>query len=1047
MTWLLITKPLSSDQLTDVILNQIRDNILASGVNTARERGDIIYGSDTNVMGGRLHLSEGGFNSFLAARNGELEWLSQLNVNYADYINDAIGFRFLYLDERFIDKDSGLAFIESHLGRSNAAMVCCLVTSADFNEFVLSPVLDTGFRRVHRYIPESLSGSVVLPTDSTIFDVLFDTTSGRYKWDIPSGKTYRVGITTIGDVVGHTDFHLLDVQNDVSLPDFNVLANRDFDSNMLDPDWFVTKNDLETLLVPVSYTFYNSLGRLAVPSGVVLSPRGSLIDVSWNIVNGADSYEIQWRSNTESFIGANTSIISNNSARISSLVEDNIYYIRVKSTSLDDIDSAWSDEYRVVTASQLGRVSGVFARSSAFDTVAVSWRLVDYAEEYIVQWRENGDGYSSSNSSRVIGRLFYNISDLEGNTDYFVRVRAIGVGFTDGDWSFPVEVTTDAAPLGLVTFSLSNITSTSVDVSWNQVSNATNYDLELTDEESEVTITSIIGTSHTLSGLTAEEMYDLRMRARATGFPVGEWSDSLSFTAGMVPAPTATISIAPTSGPSGTSITATWSSTNAVSGSVTIVGVEVASGTSGTYNTTLTGSDVVTLVFTATGAGGETVSDSATFTFDVVVPPDPPPTASISVSPSTVTTGTSFRLTWSSTNAVSGAIETASSVIVASTTGGSQLFSSPFTGVFVYTFTVMHADGREASDSATLTVNAVVVPPDPPPTASISVSPSTVTTGTSFRLTWSSTNAVSGAIETASSVIVASTTGGSQLFSSPFTGVFVYTFTVMHADGREASDSATLTVNAVVVPPDPPPTASISVSPSTVTTGTSFRLTWSSTNAVSGAIETASSVIVASTTGGSQLFSSPFTGVFVYTFTVMHADGREASDSATLTVNAVRRGTRGHSSFTSLQTAGNSNNLFGIIQCYVVDKDVNETNVLVIPQQPDNVELVLNSGAIDVTWDDPMSIYTDAISDYEYEIEYRNAYVEDDGSRSWVSVSNIMTPNVTVTMNDIPVVALPHELGNLGSWIEVQVRAVNVDEDNLVLKYSPWSVSRYILIE
>jgi hypothetical protein len=176
--------------------------------------------------------------------------------------------------------------------------------------------------------------------------------------------------------------------------------------------------------------------------------------------------------------------------------------------------------------------------------------------------------------------------------------------------------------------------------------------------------------------------------------------------------------------------------------------------------------------------------------------------------------------------------------------------------------------------STALAQPLTVLPPPPAPTVTINISPSTIIVGQTATVTWTATNASacmasgawSGAEAISGTLGISPTTSGDLSYALSCTGA-----------GGTASATAPLTVNAV-------PTATISVSPTTISVGESATLTWSSTNATSC---TASGAWAASeATSGTSSVSPATSGTLDYTLSCSGAGGT-ASTSATLTVNAA----------------------------------------------------------------------------------------------------------------------------------------------------------------
>ena len=244
------------------------------------------------------------------------------------------------------------------------------------------------------------------------------------------------------------------------------------------------------------------------------------------------------------------------------------------------------------------------------------------------------------------------------------------------------------------------------------------------------------------------------------------------------------------------------------------------------------------------------------------------PTVSLSATPASVASGGSATLTWSSTNVTSC---TASG----GWSGGRALFGGPeSTGPLATSASyALDCSGPRGSASASATVNVS-------PTVSISANPTSVASGGSSMLTWSSTNATSCVASGAWSGAVA--ISGNQSVG-PLTASSTYSLTCTGAGG---STSASATVAVSGAPPPPPaPTVSLTANPSSVASGGSSMLTWSSTNATSCAASGAwsGSKALSNSTGES---TGALTTTSTFTLACTGAGG-SASGSATVTVTGT----------------------------------------------------------------------------------------------------------------------------------------------------------------
>jgi hypothetical protein len=329
-------------------------------------------------------------------------------------------------------------------------------------------------------------------------------------------------------------------------------------------------------------------------------------------------------------------------------------------------------------------------------------------------------------------------------------------------------------------------------------------------------------------------------------------SASESTTVTVVPAPTVTLTAIPASIASGQSSTLTWSSTDATSCAAS-GGWSGLKATSGSEDVSPSSTTIYRLA--CTGPGGN-ASDSATVT---VTATPAPPTVSLTANPESIATGQASTLTWSSTNATSC---TASGGWTGTrATSGSLSVSPASTTKYRLACT---GTGGTTSDSATVTVTATPAPP----TVTLTASPTSIASGQSSTLDWSSTNATSC---TASGGWTGTkATSGSESVSPTSTTKYRLACT---GTGGTSSDSATVTVV-------PAPTVTLTANPTSITAGQSSMLTWSSTNATSC---TASGGWTGTkATSGSQSVSPASTTTYTLACTGI---GGTTSQSATVTVS------------------------------------------------------------------------------------------------------------------------------------------------------------------
>ncbi len=230
------------------------------------------------------------------------------------------------------------------------------------------------------------------------------------------------------------------------------------------------------------------------------------------------------------------------------------------------------------------------------------------------------------------------------------------------------------------------------------------------------------------------------------------------------------------------------------------------------------------------------VYGSATEDCSVYVSPASPPTASLTVNGVhnlTVNPGDAYSFAWNSTNGTSfSSVYSTNSVACAQAAGatGNQTTNIPWiadtangsagpytapTSQAGCTYTVTYevsGPGGHAFD------NIAVIHALPPPTASLTASPSTIDSGQSSTLSWSSTNATSC---TGTGFSTGGKTSGTAS-TGALTQTSTYQVTCFNSVGTSAPASATVTVLQ--------PNVTISASPQRVPSGGSITVSWNATN-------------------------------------------------------------------------------------------------------------------------------------------------------------------------------------------------------------------------
>jgi hypothetical protein len=263
-------------------------------------------------------------------------------------------------------------------------------------------------------------------------------------------------------------------------------------------------------------------------------------------------------------------------------------------------------------------------------------------------------------------------------------------------------------------------------------------------------------------------------------------------------APTVNLTANPPSIQQGQSSTLTWSVSDATS-------CFASGGWSGNKNPnggqqTVSPSTTTTYTLTCTGPGGSG-SDSATITVTQTPPPPQAPSVTLTASPTQTVYGGSTLLVWTVQNATS-CIGNSSPVTswggAKNPNGGSQTVSGLTSTTF---FNIYCTNAAGQSDSATVTVTVGAQPVNVP-TVNLTASPTSVTSGGSMLLSWTSTNATFCNASSSNSQWNGTVVADGSKQVSNLTSTTTFSITCTNTSGS-ASDSVTVSVTSVPTPDNP----------------------------------------------------------------------------------------------------------------------------------------------------------------------------------------------------------------------------------------------------
>ena len=281
------------------------------------------------------------------------------------------------------------------------------------------------------------------------------------------------------------------------------------------------------------------------------------------------------------------------------------------------------------------QVTGVGATADDYDSITVTWNAPTDADSYFVHWDTDssfGDATEAVISSG--STVTYQITGLQEDTTYYVRVYAFFEFFGVGTSSSSVSATTDLQPPGQVSgVSLTVDSDTEIAVSWTAALRADGYRVEWGTTSGTYTgSAATTATSYTVTGLTYSTTYYVRVVATRTGADDGTPSDEESDATQVPPTPGQVSGVGATADDHD-SITVTWSAATDADGYVvqwdtdSAFGspseADISSGSTVTYRITGLQEDTtyhVRVYATRTGASDGTPSDSVSATTELQPP-------------------------------------------------------------------------------------------------------------------------------------------------------------------------------------------------------------------------------------------------------------------------------------------------------------------------------------------------------------------------------------------------------------------------------------------
>lgn len=245
-------------------------------------------------------------------------------------------------------------------------------------------------------------------------------------------------------------------------------------------------------------------------SKISASARGTSVTISWNKVSKATDYVVEHYVNgTWKQVGTTSSL----SYKVNGITQNGVNMFRVKARR-NYSGVYYNGGYTYVNAEVTdipSTVTGIRSTSNTSTSNTITWNASKKAEGYeVYQWIGTTDSY------KLIGTTTstkFTNSKKSSGTMYRYKVRAFNN--VDGqriEGAYSSEFTTCTLPAN-VSFSLCSTDVDSITLNWNKVSKATGYQVEMYTNGTWKTLSTLSGTSYTVSDLSQNTAYRFRVRA------------------------------------------------------------------------------------------------------------------------------------------------------------------------------------------------------------------------------------------------------------------------------------------------------------------------------------------------------------------------------------------------------------------------------------------------------------------------------------------------------------------------------------------------------
>lgn len=180
------------------------------------------------------------------------------------------------------------------------------------------------------------------------------------------------------------------------------------------------------------------------------------------------------------------------------------------------------------------RPTNLTASNVAGRTATLSWTENGTATNWVLQYATNSSFTDNLTEIAVNGTAAKDLTDLAPETKYYARVKSV-LGEEESSWSDVIDFTTTVTCPKPTNLNASNITTTSVTLSWSAGGSECGWDISICETtsmhpETDGVIYSVSENPYTIEGLTPDKVYYAYVRANCAEEGLSVWSVTKGFT-------------------------------------------------------------------------------------------------------------------------------------------------------------------------------------------------------------------------------------------------------------------------------------------------------------------------------------------------------------------------------------------------------------------------------------------------------------------------------------------------------------------------------------